>query len=42
MHVRITCAYCHGAGYSRTTVSPALHVDGVIQAPACAQCHGDE
>ncbi|HEY7724121.1 MAG TPA: CxxxxCH/CxxCH domain-containing protein, partial [Anaeromyxobacteraceae bacterium] len=37
------CAACHGAGYSATTVSASLHVNGVSNlsvAPACTTCHG--
>ncbi len=41
-HRLMSCAHCHGAGYSSGTVNPTLHVDGVLQAPACEQCHGDE
>src|SRR6185369_3590667 len=45
-----SCADCHGAGYSTTSVVASTHVDGAVNLTAnhaasavggCAQCHGD-
>jgi predicted CxxxxCH...CXXCH cytochrome family protein len=39
---RPDCGSCH-AGYTSTTVVPATHVDGVVNADSarCTSCHGD-
>jgi predicted CxxxxCH...CXXCH cytochrome family protein len=38
-----TCATCHGAGYSTTTVVATTHVDGLVtkSTAGCTACHGE-
>ena len=38
-----SCATCHGAGYTSTTVAAATHVNGTVNLSrtGCTLCHGD-
>ena len=36
----ISCATCHGSGYSSTAVNPATHINGVINSSCTTSCHG--
>jgi predicted CxxxxCH...CXXCH cytochrome family protein len=38
--VTTSCAGCHPAGYSSTTVNKATHMNGALEAAGCNGCHG--
>jgi DnaJ-class molecular chaperone len=52
-HTKLSCASCHGSGYSKTTYNSATHANGVVNlvsaigwtaaTRSCSNsCHGEE